>query len=150
MTVTCSSFFLAYKVFLPWYYSENNPMQQNKSASERVTHKWGKRVVAHPKLQTVLPKYDHWLSKICHTDAYYLAGYCVRLADLVTPISSSYRHHRQLGENNSASNCCCHFFGTLYTQTNMSVWVTNSWKMIKHIFIYKNNSTPQKTNDTKH
>lgn len=65
---------------------------------------------------------------VCFKAADYLAGHSVRPANLVAPVSASYRYHWQFGQNDSTSNCCCHFFGTLHTQANMSIWVANSWK----------------------
>jgi hypothetical protein len=72
-------------------------------------------------------------SKVCFKATHYLAGHSVRPAYLVAPVSSSYRYHWQLGQDDSTSNCCCHFFGTLHTQANVSIWVTNSCKKKKKI-----------------
>ena len=54
-----------------------------------------------------------------------LAGYGVGLADLVSPIASSYWDDRQLGQDNGPSDGRSHLFRTLHTKTYMSVVISD-------------------------
>lgn len=54
-----------------------------------------------------------------------LARYCVGLADLVSPVSTTDRDNRELSQDDGTSDSSCYFLGTLDTQTNMAIEVTD-------------------------
>lgn len=62
------------------------------------------------------------------TAARHLAGYGVRLTNLVTPITSPDRDNRQLGKDDRPTDGCGHLFGALHSQTHMTIVVTNGNK----------------------
>lgn len=62
------------------------------------------------------------------TAARHLAGYGVRLTNLVTPITSPDRDNRQLGKDDCPTDGCGHLFGALHSQTHVTIVVTNGNK----------------------
>merc|ERR1719215_2245840 len=55
-----------------------------------------------------------------------LVRYGVRLADHLTPVTTTYRNDRDLGQDDSSTDSVSNFRSGLYTQTNVTVVVTYS------------------------
>lgn len=68
-----------------------------------------------------------------------LAGYCVRLANLVTPIASPDWDDGELGQDDGSTDGCGDFLGALHSKTDVAIVVTNSYKSLqrKKICAYK-------------
>merc|ERR1711874_687617 len=58
-------------------------------------------------------------------------GYSVRAPNLVAPESSPHRNNGQLGEDDSTTDSSGHLLGTLHSQTNMAVVVTDSYESLE-------------------
>jgi hypothetical protein len=67
-------------------------MQKGGQNCEDVTNKW--LLTIFKIIMTNIKKhYNTTSGEVCYKETYYLAGHSVRLANLVTPVSSPYRHH---------------------------------------------------------
>lgn len=62
---------------------------------------------------------------MCVVNFNHLARNSVWLSDLVSPVSSSDRDNRQLGEDDGTANSGGHFLGALDSQTNVSLAVSD-------------------------
>lgn len=82
-----------------------------------------------------VPSYKSWES--CTNNTFFLikrtflAWHCVRLTNLVAPVTSPDRDHRELRRNYCSSNGCGNFLRTLHPQPNVSVMITNGHKRLK-------------------
>ena len=67
----------------------------------------------------------------------YLARYSMWFSNLVTPVSSPDWDNRQLGEDDGPSDGCCHFLGTLHTQTHVAIVISDSYKGLEKLIVKK-------------
>lgn len=58
----------------------------------------------------------------------HLTWHCVRLADLVTPVTASNRHDGELGQDDSTANSSGYFLGAFDSQSNVTVAVSDGNK----------------------
>lgn len=61
----------------------------------------------------------------------YLARHSMRFADLVPPVTTAHWNDRELGQDDGTPDCCCNFFGTLDTQSNVAIAVTDGNKCLE-------------------
>lgn len=60
----------------------------------------------------------------------HLAGHGMGFADLVTPVTPPDGDNGQLGQDDGATDGCCHLFGAFHSQTNVAIVVTNGDKSL--------------------
>lgn len=59
------------------------------------------------------------------------AGDGVRIADLVSPVATTYRHDRELGQDDGATDGSGYFLGALHTQADVTLVVTDGHESLR-------------------
>lgn len=62
-----------------------------------------------------------------------LAWHRMGLSNLVTPVTTSNRYYRQLGQNDRAANSSGYFLGALYSQSNVAITISNGDKSLETV-----------------
>lgn len=55
----------------------------------------------------------------------------MRFTNLVSPVTTAHRDDRELSKDDSTSDCCCNFFGTLDAQSYVPIGVTDGYKSLE-------------------